>query len=227
VQTRANADTPEDLKKALQFNTADTIIALGAAFFVNAAILVVSAAVFHSTGHTDVAELQEAHKLFTPILGGAAATVFAVALLASGQSSTITGTLAGQIVMEGFLNIKVAPWLRRLVTRTLAIVPAMIIIAVSGGKDTVQILVFSQVVLSMQLSFAIFPLMVFTSDRKRMGKYANSLFLKIVGYAVCAIIAGLNVYLLYQTIGWVWVSVCAAVMLAFAGWVKFGYKEPV
>ena len=226
VQTRANADTPEDLKKALQYNTADTIIALGAAFFVNAAILIVSAAVFHSHGKTSVAELQEAHTLFTPILGGAAATVFAVALLASGQSSTITGTLAGQIVMEGFLNITVAPWLRRLVTRTLAIVPAMVIIAASHGKDTVQILVFSQVVLSMQLSFAIFPLMVFTSDPKRMGKYANATWLKVVGYTVCTVIAILNVYLLYQTIGLPWVAVCAAVMLTFAAWVKFFYKEP-
>ena len=227
VQTRANSDTPEGLKKSIQFNTADTIIALGMAFFVNAAILVVSAAVFHASGHTDVAELQDAHRLFTPLLGGAAATAFAVALLASGQSSTITGTLAGQIVMEGFLNIRVAPWLRRLVTRTLAIVPAMIIIAQSGGKNTVDLLIMSQVVLSMQLSFAIFPLMMFTSDPKRMGQYANSLIVKIIGYSVCAVIAALNVYLLYKTIAPIWFFGGIAAGLVFTAWVKFFYKEPV
>lgn len=225
VQTRATEKTPRGLKEAVRLNTADTILALGAAFFVNAAILVVSASVFHATGRTEVAELQEAHRLLTPVLGGAAATAFAVALLASGQSSTITGTLAGQIVMEGFLRIRVAPWLRRLITRTLAIIPAMFLIGASGGKNTVQLLILSQVVLSMQLSFAIFPLMMFTSDSKRMGEYANPLWLKLTGYAVCFVIAALNIYLLYQTIGALWVGVCAAVVLGFFAWVKFVYKE--
>ncbi len=225
VQTRATDKTPQGLKEAVRLNTADTIIALGAAFFVNAAILVLAASVFHATGRTEVAELQEAHRLLTPILGGAAATAFAVALLASGQSSTITGTLAGQIVMEGFLRIRVSPWLRRLITRTLAIIPAMILIGASGGKNTVQLLILSQVVLSMQLSFAIFPLMMFTSDRARMGEYTNPPWLKITGYAVCVVIAALNIYLLYQTIGALWVGVCAAVVLGFFAWVKFVYKE--
>src|SRR5207237_3546729 len=147
--------------EAIKYNTTDTLCALGAAFFVSAAILVVAAATFHRTGQM-VAELQDAHRLLTPLLGGAAATAFAVALLASGQSSTITGTLAGQIVMEGFLRIRIAPWMRRLITRLLAIIPAVLIISASGGKHTVDLLVLSQVVLSMQLSFAIFPLVMFT-----------------------------------------------------------------
>ena len=224
VQTRAVEKTPRGLKEAVRLNTADTIIALGAAFFVNAAILVLAASVFHAAGHTDVAELQEAHRLLTPILGGAAATAFAVALLASGQSSTITGTLAGQIVMEGFLQIRLAPWLRRLITRSLAIIPAMLLIGASGGKNTVQLLLVSQVVLSMQLSFAIFPLMLFTSDHKRMGEYVNPLWLKITGYAVCTVIAALNLYLLYQTIGLLWVGFGAALFAGFFAWVRFFYK---
>jgi manganese transport protein len=224
VQTRATEKTPKGLKEAIGLNTADTIIALGAAFFVNAAILVLSASVFHAAGHTDVAELQEAHRLLSPILGGAAATAFAVALLASGQSSTITGTLAGQIVMEGFLQIRIAPWLRRLVTRSLAIIPAMLLIGASGGKDTVGLLVLSQVVLSMQLSFAIFPLMLFTSDRRRMGGYVNPLWLKVMGYAVCVVIAALNIYLLYQTVGVLWVGVGIVLVAGFFAWVKLFYK---
>lgn len=232
VQTRAHDRTPDGLKQAIKMNTIDTIVALGMAFFVNAAILVVSAAVFHKTGHHDVAELQEAHALLTPLLHGAAATAFAVALLASGQSSTITGTLAGQIVMEGFLRIRIAPWLRRLITRGLAIIPALIMIGMSGGKNTVQLLILSQVVLSMQLSFAIFPLLMFTSDRRRMGEFVNPLWVKVVGYLVCMIIAVLNIYLLVQTaydhlkiVGLVGLGVLAAAGVVFGLWVRFGYKE--
>ena len=226
VQTRNTDKTTEGVKQAIKFNTIDTIVALGAAFFVNAAILVLAGAVFHSTGHQDVEELQEAYKLLSPTMGAAlASTLFAVALLASGQSSTITGTLAGQIVMEGFLNIRIAPWLRRLITRGLAIIPALFLISASGGKDTVQLLILSQVVLSMQLSFAIFPLMMFTSDKKRMGQFANNLPTKIIGYLVCSVIAALNVYLLYETIGALWLGVIALVMIAFTVWVTFFYHD--
>src|SRR5262245_46394479 len=224
VQTRDIAPTPEGRRQAIRYNVTDTIVALGAAFFVNAAILVVAAAVFHRAGQFDVAELQEAHRLLAPLLGAPiAATAFAVALLASGQSSTITGTLAGQIVMEGFLNIRIRPWLRRLITRLLAIVPAILLISASGGKDTVGLLVFSQVVLSMQLSFAIFPLLHFTSDRKLMGEFANSAKVKTIGYLICTLIAGLNLSLLYQALGPKWMALLVASGLVFTAWVRFVY----
>jgi manganese transport protein len=225
VQTRDSDQSTEGKRLSIKYNTIDTIVALGAAFFVNAAILVLAAAVFHVQGHQDVEELQDAFRLLSPLLGAPlASTLFAVALLASGQSSTITGTLAGQIVMEGFLHIRIKPWLRRLITRCLAIIPALILISMSGGKNTVQLLILSQVVLSMQLSFAIFPLMMFTSDRKRIGEFANSLPVKIIGYSVCTLIAGLNIYLLYETIGAFWLGIVAAVMAAFAIWVMFFYR---
>jgi len=225
VQTRDIEKTPAGKRQAIRHNTADTILALGAAFFVNAAILVVAAAVFHVGGHLDVSELEDAHRLLAPLLGAPiASTAFAVALLASGQSSTITGTLAGQIVMEGFLKIRVRPWLRRLITRLLAIVPAIVLIGASGGKNTVGLLVFSQVVLSMQLSFAIFPLMAFTSDRSLMGEFANSLGVKVVGYTICTVIASLNAYLLFQVLGGAWLSVIVAIAAAFALWVRFFYR---
>jgi manganese transport protein len=223
VQTRAHDRSPEGLKQAIKFNTIDTVVALGAAFFVNAAILVQEGAVYNKAGLLD-ADMGDAHKLHAPALGGIAATAFAVALLASGQSSTITGTLAGQIVMEGFLQIRIKPWLRRLITRGLAIIPALILISSSGGKNTVGLLVLSQVVLSMQLSFAIFPLMGFTSDRKRMGEFVNPLWMTIVGYLVCTIIAALNLKLLYDNIGGVWLGVAVGVVLLFSLWVKFGYR---
>jgi manganese transport protein len=233
VQTRAHDRTPEGLRHAVKMNTIDTIVALGMAFFVNAAILVLSASVFHRGGMHEVEELQDAHRLLTPVLGGAASTAFAVALLCSGQSSTVTGTLAGQIVMEGFLRIRIAPWLRRLITRLLAIVPALILITMSGGHNTVQLLVLSQVVLSMQLSFAIFPLMMFTSDRRRMGEFANPLWMKVVGYLVCCVIAGLNIYLLVQTAheylkvpGLIGLGVLTLAAVGFSLWVKYGYHEP-
>jgi manganese transport protein len=225
VQTRDFDTTSAGKRRAIRYNTADTLVALGAAFFVNAAILVVAAAVFHAVGRFDVSELQEAHRLLAPLLGAPiASTAFAVALLASGQSSTITGTLAGQIVMEGFLKIRVRPWLRRLVTRLLAIVPAVALIAMSGGKNTVGLLIFSQVVLSMQLSFAIFPLMIFTSNREMMGEFANSRLVKTVGYAICTLIAALNVYLLYQELGAGWMAVIVGAAVAFAIWVRFFYR---
>jgi manganese transport protein len=225
VQTRDIDTTSAGKRLAIRYNTIDTIVALGAAFFVNAAILVVAAAVFNRAGHFDVSELQEAHRLLAPLLGAPiASTAFAVALLASGQSSTITGTLAGQIVMEGFLKIRIRPWLRRLITRLLAIVPAILLIGVSGGKNTVGLLVFSQVVLSMQLSFAIFPLMSFTSDKKLMGEFANPRGVKIVGYAICTLIASLNLYLLYETLGWGWMALIVAVASAFTLWVRFFYR---
>ncbi len=198
VQTRAHGHNPEEVRQAIRFNTLDTVVALSAAFFVNAAILVLAAATFHRHGVV-VEELQQAHTLLRPMLGGAAATAFAIALLASGQSSTITGTLAGQIVMEGFLHLRVAPWLRRVVTRSLAVIPAILLIHASGGRNTVGLLILSQVVLSVQLSFATFPLVQFTSDPRRMGQLVNPRWLTVTGYLVSGIIAALNLYLLGQT----------------------------
>jgi manganese transport protein len=225
VQTRDLEPTSAGRRRAIRFNTLDTIVALGSALFVNGAILVVAAAVFHRAGQFQVAELQEAHRLLAPLLGAPiASTAFAVALLASGQSSTITGTLAGQIVMEGFLNIRVRPWLRRMITRSLAIVPAVVLISISGGKNTVGLLVLSQVVLSMQLSFAIFPLMQFTSDRALMGEFANPRWVKVVGYTICTTIATLNLALLFQTLGPLAFGSLVLAGLAFAGWVKFFYR---
>jgi manganese transport protein len=183
--------------------------------------LIVSAAVFHRAGYFDVGELQEAHRLLAPLVGAPiASTAFAVALLASGQSSTITGTLAGQIVMEGFLRIRIRPWLRRLITRLLAVIPAVFIVAASGGKNTVALLVLSQVV----LSFAIFPLMTFTSSRRLMGEFVNPLWVKITGYAVCVVIAVLNAWLLLQTLGVGWMLAILAVGLCFVAWVKLFYR---
>jgi manganese transport protein len=225
VQTRAYGRDPANLKAAIGHNTVDTVVALGAAFFVNAAILVLAAAVFFKAG-IEVDDLRQAHELLTPALGGAAATAFAVALLCSGQSSTITGTLAGQIVMEGFLRIRIKPWVRRLITRCIAIVPALMIVSATGGRDTVQLLVISQVVLSMQLPFAIFPLMILTSDKAKMGAFANGPVVKVVGYSICAVIASLNVYLLWSVIGPMWLGLLAAVMIGFAAWVRFSYRAP-
>ncbi len=223
VQTRRFGLDSLGKKAAIHYNTVDTVVALGAAFFVNAAILVLAAAVFFKSG-TVVEGLDQAHELLRPALGGAAATLFAVALLASGQSSTITGTLAGQIVMEGFLRIRIKPWLRRMITRGLAIVPALIIISITGGKDTVQLLVISQVVLSMQLPFAIFPLLMVTGSKKRMGEFASPLVVQIVGYAIGTLIVALNIYLLVDTLGPWWVGGGAAVMLAFAAYVRWFYR---
>jgi len=201
VQTRRH----DDLGEAVRSNTLDTLLALGSAFFVNAGILILAAAVFHPRGIV-VEELQQAHQLLTPLLGGSAATLFALALLCSGQSSTITGTLAGQIVMEGFLSIKVAPWMRRLITRGLAMIPALWAISATGGSHTVELLVISQVILSLQLPFAIFPLVQFTSDPKLMGPWANPMGVKWAAYGLAAAISALNFYLLWTTLGPAWSS---------------------
>jgi len=200
VQTRKYALTAEGKREAVRFAFADSTLALMFALFVNGAILVVSAATFHSTGNTDVAEIQDAYRLLTPLLGVAGASVvFAVALLASGQNSTLTGTLAGQIVMEGFLDIRLRPWVRRLITRGIAIVPAAIVAARYGASGTARLLILSQVILGLQLSFAIFPLVRFTSDPRRMGEFVNARWLKVLAWGVAYFIASLNVWLLVQT----------------------------
>lgn len=226
VHTREIEQTPAGKRQAIKYNTLDTVIALSLAFLVNAAILVLAGAVFHTTGHTNVEDLGEAHRLLAPLLGTTvASTAFAVALLASGQSSTITGTLAGQIVMEGFLHIRIKPWLRRVISRILAIIPAVIMIYISGGEDTVGLLVISQVVLSMQLPFAIFPLLMFTSNPQYMGEFVNPLWLKIAGYTICSVIAALNVYLLVTTINYWWVICFTVVGILFSIWVIYFYHE--
>ncbi len=205
VQTRKYEESAEGKREAVQFAFIDSTIALTFALFINAAILIVAAATFHRTGNTQVAEIQDAHKLLTPLLGVAgASTVFALALLASGQNSTLTGTLAGQIVMEGFLNLRIRPWLRRLITRAIAIVPAAIVAIFYGASGTAKLLVLSQVILSLQLSFAVFPLVRFTSDREKMGEFVNSFGLRVAAYVVAGVIATLNFWLLFQTVrGWV------------------------
>jgi manganese transport protein len=200
VQTRKFEQTPEGKGEAIKFATIDSTGALMFALFINAAILVLAASVFHWSGHQDVAEIQDAYKLLSPLLGvGFASVLFAVALLASGQNSTLTGTLAGQVVMEGFLNIRLRPWLRRLITRALAIIPAVLVIGISGESKTTQLLIASQVVLSMQLGFAVWPLMRFTDERAKMGEFANRLWLKILGWTTAAIIILLNLKLLFDT----------------------------
>jgi manganese transport protein len=201
VQTRKYEETAEGKREAVRFAFIDSTIALSFALFINAAILIVAAATFHRSGHTEVAEIQDAHKLLTPLLGvGGASAVFALALLASGQNSTLTGTLAGQIVMEGFLNIRIRPWLRRLITRLIAIVPAAITAIFYGESGTAKLLIFSQVILSLQLAFAVFPLVRFTSDREKMGAFVNPGWLKALAYLVATVIATLNGWLLFQTV---------------------------
>lgn len=205
VQTRKYEESAEGKREAVQFAFIDSTIALTFALFINAAILIVAAATFHRTGNTQVAEIQDAHRLLTPLLGvTGASAVFALALLASGQNSTLTGTLAGQIVMEGFLNLRIRPWLRRLITRAIAIVPAAIVAIFYGASGTAKLLVFSQVILSLQLSFAVFPLVRFTSDREKMGEFVNSIGLRVAAYTVAGVIATLNAWLLFQTVrAWV------------------------
>ena len=202
VQTRAYEETASGKREAVRFAFIDSTVALTFALFINAAILVVAAATFHSSGHTEVAEIQDAYRLLTPLLGvTGASAVFALALLASGQNSTLTGTLAGQIVMEGFLDIRIRPWLRRLITRGLAIVPAAFTAIFFGASGTAKLLILSQVILSLQLSFAVFPLVRFTSERAKMGPFANSPGLKTLSYAVAFLILGLNAWLLVLLAG--------------------------
>ena len=200
VQTRKFEQTPEGKREAIKYASIDSAGALMFALFINAAILILAASAFHWSGHENVAQIQDAYKLLSPLLGVSfASALFAIALLASGQNSTLTGTLAGQIVMEGFLHIRLRPWLRRLITRALAIVPAVLVIGVFGESKTTQLLIVSQVVLSMQLGFAVWPLMRFTDEKAKMGEFANRLWLKILGWATAAIIIVLNVKLLFDT----------------------------
>jgi manganese transport protein len=201
VQTRAFATDAPGKREAIRYATFDSTLALGFALFVNAAILILGAAAFHTRGLHDVAEISDAYKLLTPVLGASlASTLFACALLASGQNSTLTGTLAGQIVMEGFLNLRLKPWLRRLITRSVAIIPAVIVIGFYGEGKVTSLLILSQVVLSFQLPFAVIPLVQFTSDRVRMGAFANSRFTKILAWTVAAAILGFNFELLWLTL---------------------------
>ncbi len=200
VQSRSYERTPEGRREAVHMANVDSALALTIALFVNAAILIVAAAVFHRHGYFDVAAIQDAFRLLSPLVGVAgASTLFAVALLASGQNSSITGTLAGQVVMEGFIHIRLRPWLRRLLTRSLAIIPTIIVVAVSGERGTEKLLILSQVILSFQLSFAVVPLVLFTSDRKHMGEFVNGRWLQGLAWAAAVLIAGLNVWLLIQT----------------------------
>jgi len=200
VQTRAYERTEEGKARAVRFATIDSTVSLLFAFLINAAILVLAAAVFHGTEHADVADISDAYRLLSPALGiPAASTLFAVALLASGQASTLTGTLAGQIVMEGFLDLRLKPWMRRLVTRLVAVVPAVIVAALAGEQGVGKLLILSQVILSMQLGFAVVPLVRYTSDRAKMGRFANGPTLAAIAWTIAAVIVGLNVYLLAQT----------------------------
>ncbi|HEV8377894.1 MAG TPA: Nramp family divalent metal transporter [Tepidisphaeraceae bacterium] len=201
VQSRAVERTKAGLKEATKYNLIDSVVALNAAFFVNAAILILAAAAFYHRGLFDVARLEDAHKLLAPLLGSSLAPIaFAVALLAAGQSSTITGTLAGQIVMEGFVRMRLRPWLRRLVTRSIAIIPAVIVILWKGDGAVDGLLVLSQVILSLQLSFAVVPLIQFTSDRKKMGDFATPLWAKILAWLAAFIIISLNLKLVFETV---------------------------
>jgi manganese transport protein len=204
VQTRVIERSAKGVRTAIRYNFLDSFLALNFAFLINAAILVMAAGTFYRHGMTQIAEIQDAYHTLSPLLGvSLAGALFAIALLCSGQNSTLTGTLAGQVVMEGFLNIRLAPWLRRLVTRLLAIVPAIIAVALYGAHGTAKLIVFSQVILSLQLSFAVFPLVKFTSDRTKMGDFVNPRWLKILSWLVAWIILGLNAYLLILTVrGW-------------------------
>jgi manganese transport protein len=200
VQSRRYPRTPDGKREAIHLANVDSALALTLALFVNAAILIVAAAVFHRSGHFEVAAIQDAYKLLSPLVGAAgASTLFAVALLASGQNSSITGTLAGQIVMEGFVHIRVAQWLRRLITRSLAIIPTILVVAVTGEQGTEKLLILSQVILSIQLSFAVVPLVLFTGNRDLMGPFVNSRWLRYLAWVTAIVIALLNAWLLIQT----------------------------
>ena len=200
VQTRKYGDIAESRREAVRFATIDSTVALMSALFLNGAILVMAAATFHGTGHESVADISDAYLLLAPLLGTQlASTLFAVALLFSGQNATLTGTLAGQIVMEGFLNIRLRPWLRRLITRLIAIIPALITVALYGERGTGALLILSQVILSLQLPFAVFPLVLFTGDRRKMGDLVAPRWMLALAWPVAVLIAGLNVWLLWQT----------------------------
>ncbi len=201
VQTRKYGDDEKSKQSAIRFVCIDSTLALIIAFFINAAILILAAAVFHKSGNTQVAEIEDAYLLLSPLLHvPIASTLFALALLASGQNSTLTGTLAGQIVMEGFLDIKLRPWVRRLITRSIALVPAIICVILYGEKGIGQLLLFSQVILSLQLSFAIVPLIWFTSDKKKMGIFANSRWINVLAWICALIIIVLNLKYVFDFI---------------------------
>ncbi|GAA4458550.1 Nramp family divalent metal transporter [Nibrella saemangeumensis] len=201
VQTRNFARTDDGRRSAIRYATIDSSVSLLLAFFINGAILVLAAATFHFSGNQTVADITDAHRLLDPLLGAqVAGAVFAIALLAAGQTSTLTGTLAGQIVMEGFLKLRLKPWLRRLVTRMVAIVPALIVTILYGDEKIGDLLVLSQVILSLQLSFAVVPLVQFTSDKLSMGAFVNPRWLKLTAWAISAIIIALNSYLLLETV---------------------------
>jgi manganese transport protein len=200
VQTRKYSDTFVSRREAIRFASLDSTVALMSALFINSAILIMASAVFHGSGHADVADIGDAYQLLSPLLGTTIASVlFAVALLLSGQNATLTGTLAGQIVMEGFLNLRIRPWLRRLVTRLLAIIPAIIVTIVYGERGTGALLILSQVILSLQLPFAVFPLVIFTSDRRKMGAHVAPRWMVALAWPVALLIAGLNAWLLIRT----------------------------
>ena len=197
VQSRKYERTSKGKREAIQMANIDSFLALTVALFVNAAILIVAAAVFHSRGLFNVAAIQDAYKLLSPLVGATgASTLFAIALLASGQNSSITGTLAGQVVMEGFIHLKLSPWLRRLITRSLAIIPTIIVVAVTGEQGTEKLLILSQVILSLQLCFAVVPLVMFTGSRKKMGEFVNARWLQGLAWFTAVLIAGLNAWLL-------------------------------
>jgi manganese transport protein len=199
VQTRKIRNSKGSIRRALKFNFIDSAIALNIAFLVNSAILVLAATVFFKSGRTDVAEIRDAHELLAPLLGsGLAPILFAVALIAAGQSSTVTGTLAGQIVMEGYLRLRLNPLLRRLITRLVAIVPAVIVILIYGEEEVDSLLIFSQVVLSMQLGFAIIPLIHFVSDKEKMGEFTIKAIVKVAAWLIASILVYLNIRLLFS-----------------------------
>jgi manganese transport protein len=202
VQTRRYGDDLDSKREAIRFATIDSTVALTSALFINSAILIMAAATFHGRGYEDVADISDAYQLLSPLLGsGVAATVFALALLMSGQNSTLTGTLAGQIVMEGFLNIRLRPWLRRLITRLIAVIPALITVILYGERGTGALLVLSQVILSLQLSFAVFPLVMFSTDSKSLGSLAAPVWMRVLAWPIAVIIAALNAWLLFQVFG--------------------------
>ena len=203
VQTRKISRDERSLKRALRLNAIDSTIALNIAFFVNAAILILAGAVFYNSGHHDIASLEDAHKLLAPLLGKTAPVLFAIALIAAGQSSTVTGTLAGQIVMEGYLRLRINPVVRRLITRMLAILPTLLVLLIAGEKSVTDLLILSQVLLSMQLAFAVIPLIHFVSDRKKMGTFTISVKTKIAAWVVAALIIALNMKLFLDSAsGW-------------------------
>ena len=232
VQSRAVSNTITGKKEACKFNLIDSAVALNAAFLVNAAILIMAAADFHSRGIV-VTEIQQAHSLLDGLLGTSLAPIaFAVALLAAGQSSTITGTLSGQIIMEGFLNLRMRPWLRRLLTRGIALIPAVIVLAVAGDNGLYRLLILSQVILSLQLPFATIPLIHFTSDTKKMGVFANRTWIKVVAWSIAAIIVALNLKLVFDELSgwlgsspaWIWVAamIPLTLILGVLAYITFG-----